>query len=281
MKSVLDMDFNFVCPVCNESLMPDGKTYKCSNNHCFDIAKQGYVNLLQSQTSKNKRHGDDKLMIKARTDFLNLDYYKPLAKAMAKTVIKYSEHSTKLIDAGCGDCYYTDYICNSFKEHSKEIEIIGVDISKEALIGASKRNRTIKTAVASVFNLPVKNESCDVVLNVFSPFAPKEYFRVLKKDGILVRVVPLENHLFELKEAIYDTAYKNPYEQAEIEGFKQIDNEILDYKIKLKSNDEIQSLFKMTPYYYKTSRNDQGKLNSIDSLEVTCQFEIRTYRKQG
>lgn len=75
---------NFCCPVCKEELKLDGRTYRCINNHCFDCAKQGYVNLLQSNKSKSKRHGDDKLMIEARTEFLNTDSYKPLCDLMCE-----------------------------------------------------------------------------------------------------------------------------------------------------------------------------------------------------
>lgn len=88
---------NFCCPVCKEELKLDGRTYRCINNHCFDCAKQGYVNLLQSNKSKSKRHGDDKLMIEARTEFLNTDSYKPLQAAVRPYVRTFA----KIYSAKC------------------------------------------------------------------------------------------------------------------------------------------------------------------------------------
>lgn len=268
--------FGLTCPVCKELLKKEDRTYKCSNNHCFDIAKQGYVNLLQSQQSKQKRHGDDKLMIKSRTDFLNKDYYKPLQQLLCQKLNDFAENDCKILDAGCGDCYYTSEIEKTLK--SKNPEIIGIDISKDAMIASSKRNKNIITAVASVFALPVEDESFNCVLNVFSPFAPDEYKRVLTKDGFLFRVVPLENHLFELKQSIYDNPLKNPEENTEIQGFQLIDKRDLKYKIKLDNNQDIQNLFKMTPYYYKTSATDQQKLDNLSSLETRIEFELLIYK---
>lgn len=111
-----------------------------------------------------------------------------------------------MLDAGCGDCYYTGKIEKALAD--KNASIAGIDISKFALIAAAKRSKNIRLAVASVFALPTADFSCDAVLNVFSPFAPEEYNRVLKRDGVLLRVIPLENHLFSLKKAVYDNPLK-------------------------------------------------------------------------
>lgn len=267
----------FCCPVCKEKLNLDGRTYKCINNHCFDCAKQGYVNLLQSNKSKSKRHGDDKLMIEARTEFLNTDSYKPLCDLMCELLQKYVPQNACVLDAGCGDCYYTEKIEKSLV--GKNTSIMGVDISKFALIAAAKRSKNIRLAVASVFALPVADNSCDAVLNVFSPFAPDEYRRVLKNGGVLLRVIPLENHLYSLKKAIYDNPLKNPEENNEIDGFELAESKELKYSITLDDNREIESLFKMTPYYYKTSRTDQQKLEKLNNLRTEIEFCVLVYKK--
>jgi 23S rRNA (guanine745-N1)-methyltransferase len=267
----------FCCPVCKEELNLDGRTYKCVNNHCFDCAKQGYVNLLQSNKSKSKRHGDDKLMIEARTEFLNTDSYKPLCDLMCKLLQKYIPQNASVLDAGCGDCYYTEKIEKALAD--RNASVVGVDISKSALIAAAKRSKSINLAVASVFSLPVGDLSCDAVLNVFSPFAPEEYARVLKSGGVLLRVIPLENHLFSLKKAIYDNPLKNPEESTEIDGFTLAESQELKYSIELKSNEQIESLFKMTPYYYKTSRTDQQKVEKLSTLQTEIEFCVLVYKK--
>lgn len=268
---------NFCCPVCKEELNLDGRTYKCINNHCFDCAKQGYVNLLQSNKSKSKRHGDDKLMIEARTRFLNTNFYKPLCDLMCELLKKYVPQNASVLDAGCGDCYYTEKIEKALAD--RNASVVGVDISKSALIAAAKRSKRINLAVASVFSLPVGDLSCDAVLNVFSPFAPEEYARVLKSGGVLLRVIPLENHLFSLKKAVYDNPLKNPEESTEIDGFTLAESQELKYSIELKSNEQIESLFKMTPYYYKTSRTDQQKVEKLSTLQTEIEFCVLVYKK--
>ena len=268
---------NFCCPVCKEELKLDGRTYRCINNHCFDCAKQGYVNLLQSNKSKSKRHGDDKLMIEARTEFLNTDSYKPLCDLMCELLQKYIPQNACVLDAGCGDCYYTGKIEKALAD--KNASIAGIDISKFALIAAAKRSKNIRLAVASVFALPTADFSCDAVLNVFSPFAPEEYNRVLKRGGVLLRVIPLENHLFSLKKAVYDNPLKNPKENTDIDGFILAESKELKYSITLDDNREIESLFKMTPYYYKTSRTDQQKLEKLNSLTTESEFCVLVYKK--
>lgn len=269
----------FCCPVCKEELNLDGRTYKCINNHCFDCAKQGYVNLLQSNKSKSKRHGDDKLMIEARTRFLNTNFYKPLCDLMCELLKKYVPQNASVLDAGCGDCYYTEKIEKALTD--RNASVVGVDISKSALIAAAKRSKRINLAVASVFSLPVGDLSCDAVLNVFSPFAPEEYARVLKSGGVLLRVIPLENHLFSLKKAIYDNPLKNPEESTEIDGFTLAESQGLKYSIELKSNEQIESLFKMTPYYYKTSRTDQQKVEKLSTLQTEIEFCVLVYKKDN
>ncbi|RGM16944.1 methyltransferase domain-containing protein [Eubacterium sp. OM08-24] len=269
----------FCCPVCKEELNLDGRTYKCIKNHCFDCAKQGYVNLLQSNKSKSKRHGDDKLMIEARTRFLNTNFYKPLCDLMCEFLKKYVPQNASVLDAGCGDCYYTEKIEKALAD--RNASVVGVDISKSALIAAAKRSKSINLAVASVFSLPVGDLSCDAVLNVFSPFAPEEYARVLKSGGVLLRVIPLENHLFSLKKAIYDNPLKNPEESTEIDGFTLAESQELKYSIELKSNEQIESLFKMTPYYYKTSRTDQQKVEKLSTLQTEIEFCVLVYKKDN
>ena len=276
MKGVALM-LSFSCPVCGKILFIEQKNYKCENGHCFDIAKQGYVNLLQSQQSHLKRHGDDKLMIKARYDFLNQGYYEPLMRAMCSAVDKYLPDNASIIDAGCGDCYYSFSISDNLSVRA--FDIAGVDISKDAVIFGAKRKSRLKLAVASVFSMPFSDECADGILNVFSPFALDEYYRILKDGGFLFRVIPLENHLFGLKEKVYDKPYKNPAEELNINGFKLIENTEVKYTLDLHDSESIDNLFKMTPYYYKTSKQDQEKLLRLNSLQTPVEFSVLIYQK--
>lgn len=268
---------NFICPVCKKELCEEDKLYRCENGHCFDKSKYGYVNLLQSQKSSAKRHGDDRLMVRARRDFLDTGCYGFLRESLCEICLKYLPNGGNILDAGCGECYYSAEI-NA--RYGQKASFFGVDISKDALEFASKRKCGVRTAVASLFDLPFADGSIDMVLNVFSPEAFDEFYRVLKCGGYLIRVIPLEKHLFGLKAAIYDEPYLNEIPDTSINGFEFAAKKQIKSVINLKSNQDIQNLFKMTPYYYKTGVNDQNKINSLEFLETQAEFEIRVYRKE-
>lgn len=269
----------FVCPVCGGQLQRLGNSFKCPLSHNFDISKFGYVNLLMSSKSSAKRHGDDRLMVRARRDFLDKGYYKFLCDELCGVCEEFLADGATVLDAGCGECYYSSVILQSLCQADKHINMNGVDISKDALEFAFKRKSGVSTAVASVFNLPVADNSVDAVLNVFSPEAFEEYRRVLKKGGILVRVVPLKEHLYELKQAVYDTAYYNDPVELAIDGFTLLRESAVENFLSLDCNGDVQNLFKMTPYYYKTSVADQQKLETLDALKTKAQFSVRVYRK--
>lgn len=271
---------SFICPVCKNVLTEYEKLYKCKNGHCFDKSKFGYVNLLQSQRSSAKRHGDDRLMVRSRRDFLSKGYYGFLMDAVCDVCEKYLPDNADILDAGCGECYYSSLIKCRLVEKRKNIDFIGVDISKDALEFASKRKSGIKTAVASLFDLPFADESFDGLLNIFSPEADAEFLRVLKNGGLMIRVIPLEEHLYDLKAAIYEKPYKNDVPDADISGFKLIESISIGDIIELDSNEDVQNLFKMTPYYYKTGKEDQQKINSLEKMSVKAEFEIRVYEKE-
>ncbi len=270
----------FICPVCRGELHEEGRSLKCSLGHCFDISKFGYVNLLMSSKSSAKHHGDDRLMVRARRDFLDKGYYSFLCQKLCEICCSYLDDAI-ILDAGCGECYYSSSVRNSMIENGKNAVMLGVDISKDALEFAFKRKSDVSCAVGSVFNLPVADSSVDCLLNIFSPEAFDEYNRVLKNGGIFIRVIPLENHLFSLKKAVYDIPYLNDVPDASIEGFILLDEIIISQDITVSPNDDIQNLFKMTPYYYKTGKSDQQKLESVDSLETLAEFGIRIYRKDN
>lgn len=267
----------FICPVCGDPLELNGKSYICSKKHCYDISKSGYVNLLMSQKSGN--HGDDKLMVNARRDFLDKGYYDVLRDRITDTVRKYSADGSVILDAGCGECFYTSHFCTELMNSGIKADVLAVDISKNALASAKSRAKEIKKAVASIFSMPVADGSCDIVVNVFAPFCREEFLRVLKKGGIYIQIIPLENHLWELKEAVYDRPYKNQVQEYHIDGFELAKCSEIRKKIKLQSCNDIKSLFMMTPYYYKTSEKDFRKLDNYENLTVSTEFAVLAFKK--
>lgn len=263
---------DFICPVCGKKLNNEGKSLLCPDGHCFDKAKSGYVNLLMNNGAG--RHGDDRLMVRARTEFLGAGYYDPLANRLAEISSECGRDGAVIVDAGCGEGYYSAKI-----EAASGNRVIGIDISREAVIAAAKRSKTMSLAVASTAAMPLENSCADMVLNIFSPLFEKEFCRVLKSGGRLIRVFPLEKHLWELKKLVYDKPYENTEIELELGGFALERKEKLKYTITLDSGDMIRNLFMMTPYYYKTGEEDQKKLLAADSLTTAVEFGIAVYRK--
>lgn len=260
------------CPVCKEKLQREEKRYCCKNGHSFDIAKQNYVNLLRSQKSV---HGDDREMVVARRAFLEKGYYEPLRQALCEEVSNRTPKNGVLVDAGCGEGWYTEGVADT----RPDLSVVGLDISKDALKWAAKRKGISCLAVASCFDMPLEEESADAILNIFSPLAAKEYARVLKKGGHLFRVVPDLHHLWELKKAVYDTPLPNRPETEDLEGLSLIVRKTIHYNIALQSSEEIQTLFQMTPYYYRTSFQDRAKLEQLNNLTTVVEFTLLVYQK--
>lgn len=264
----------FICPVCGENLSESESRYFCANNHSFDKAKSGYVNLLPNNLPSGN-HGDNKLMISARHSFLEKGYYLPLRDKLCEAIGEIAFENSVVLDAGCGEGWYTKGIFDFLKNAC----VLALDISKDAVKIAAKRDKNIKCAVASVFHLPVADESVDVCVSVFSPLCESEFERVLKKGGFFVYVIPRENHLWSLKKALYDEPYKNSVKPYEMEKFSFVKKVSVDGVLKPSSKEDVENLFKMTPYYYKTSQKDAQKLYESEIGEIEYSFEILIFRK--
>lgn len=261
-----------ICPNCHKDLIKTETGYSCQNHHQFDIAKSGYVNLYLN--AGKGRHGDDKTMVHARTEFLNAGYYEPLVKKVSEIVRSF--HPQSIVDAGCGEGYYTSYISIACPDAA----MTGIDISKDALAHAAKLCKNGEFAVASTANMPIKDGDADVLLNIFSPVFEEEFLRVLKKKGKWIRVIPLQMHLHELRKLIYDQPYDNVVPSLDVKGFSIISQDELHYEITIDNQKDLQNLFKMTPYYYKTGREDQQKLEQVSSLSISISFGIVCYEKE-
>lgn len=264
-----------VCPVCKGVLTENEKTFSCPSGHSFDKAREGYVNLLMSQASSLKRHGDDKLMARSRREFLDKGFYAPLRECLLEVLNENRRDGYKTVDVGCGEGYYTEAF-----EKLGGVDVLGIDISKDSLKLAGKRLENTTLCVASAYSLPCADSSADALINIFAPCAYEEFNRVLKDDGILIKAVPLEEHLWELKCVLYEKPYKNKPEQRDDTLFELVSSKELKYKINLNSGKDIYSLFTMTPYYYKTSSADAQKLLSEESLETTVHFGVEVYKKR-
>ncbi len=250
------------CPCCGLPLNKENKTYKCQNNHCFDLAKQGYVNLLLANCKKSKNPGDDKVMIESRHTFMQQGYFLPL-KEKIEQILK--EHNKNFVlDLGCGSGYFM-----------QNINGVGVDISKDACKICSANNKKNLFVCASCFSLPFFDCSFDGALNIFAPKAQNEYLRVLKPHGLLIEVVPSQNHLIEIKENLYNhITNKDKFEFGG--SFKLLQQQTIEYQTTLKSAEHFDSLLKMTPFYY----TNKEKLKSLSLQYVTISFVINIFEKK-
>lgn len=259
------------CPKCKERLTKSDHVYTCSNHHSYDIAKRGYVNLL---LGNHKSVGDDKAMIVARTKFLNHRYYQRLCEHLTQMIKNLNP--VVLIDAGCGEGYYT----NQFKEVLPKSTIIGFDLSKSGVDHACTSHTGVLYSVASVFQLPLDNACSDAVVSVFAPIDEKENARILKEKGYFLKVGPAAKHLWELKEFLYQDVYENVEDKSTYELFTLVKEETLTYTITLDNQEDIWALFQMTPYYWKTSKEAVEKLMALSTLTTLVSFHIELYQKK-
>lgn len=259
-----------ICPICNEKLDKVENCFKCEKNHSFDISKSSYTNLLVKNKPADEI-GDNKEMVCARTEFLNRNYYKKLSDFLAEKVFMKSPKS--YIDLGCGQGYYTKNISNNIENS------FGTDISKHAVLNASKHDKSTIYFVSSVFNLPIADKSIDVATCIFSPLALDEFDRILSDNGTIFVVVAGDNHLIELKKSIYERAYMNDEDKYDFKTFEIVLKEKLTYTEFFDNNLDIKHLFNMTPYSFKTSIEDMKKLDKIDNLDITMDFAIYTLKK--
>ncbi|MEG1069234.1 MAG: methyltransferase domain-containing protein [Ruthenibacterium sp.] len=274
----------FCCPLCGSTLKiaQNGALY-CARSHCFDMAHEGYVHLLPAGKMHAKIPGDSKEMVAARRSFLQTDGYRVFADALCKIVC--AELAAKklpqplLVDAGCGEGYYTRCIENALKKADIPVRIAAFDISKSAVKAAAKLGGDISYAVASSFSMPIADKAADILVDVFSPLAESEFARAVKPDGLFVFAVPGPRHLFGLKEILYDKPYENAVQDTSYEGF------IFEKRIAAKgmltvTGEQIQNLFAMTPYYWKTPRGGAEKLAACERLTTEIHFDFLCYRRQ-
>ncbi len=268
---------NTICPICGKRLSKRNTSAVCENGHVFDFAKEGYLYLLKPNSKNSHDPGDNKLMVNARRDFLDGDFYKPLAMEIANQINARMQKSITLVDAGVGTGYYLKQIIDSRKDLPFADVFLATDISKFAVKVASKRLQNAECCVASVYEMPYEDGCADVITCVFSPYAMQEYARVLKEDGILIVATPNENHLIELRRALYDNVRRveTPLPH---EGFDVIDKIALSYEFSL-DNAQIRNLLTMTPYVYRAPITAVEKTKLIENCTFTADFCITVLKK--
>ncbi|WP_234969309.1 putative RNA methyltransferase [Bacillus massilinigeriensis] len=270
----------FACPICKSSMkVIDFKSLICSNNHTFDFAKQGYLNFA-THTGNTKY---SKGLFEARRKLITEGaFYKPLSHAIAKIINERFFKSNEIIfllDTGCGEGSPLSKICDIIRtDFSESIVGIGIDISKEGIMAASKNYPNKIWTVADLANTPFKNKQFDVILNILSPSNYTEFKRLLKRDGIVIKIVPQSGYLKELREHLFLKQEKQNYSNLEtVERFKEsfqfVESSRLNYVINLNKT-SIEWLVQMTPLTWSTTEERLKSFLYKDTAQITVDFDI-------
>ncbi|NQZ50804.1 MAG: 23S rRNA (guanine(745)-N(1))-methyltransferase [Moritella sp.] len=273
---------NYLCPICARPLSAQDQSLVCEQRHQFDLAKEGYVNLLPVQNKKSKNPGDNKEMMQARREFLDQGFYQSLSdkvNSIAQQAL-ITVNVPNILDLGCGEGYYTHRLAQvmaAMSDANTAPKIAGLDISKSAIRFAAKRYKTISFCVASAYNTPFADASQDLVIRIYAPSQDAELARIIKVGGYLLTVTPAAEHLFELKQKIYQTPEKHDMSIEPIAGFEVVEQQRLTHEITLTQAKDSKNLLEMTPLAWKMSDEQKAQLYATD-LTLTLDFNFTLYK---
>lgn len=292
---------NLACPIdleplkIRESTPESSKSCICPLNHTFDIARQGYVNLLPAQFKHSKNPGDQKQMVVARTAFLNSGAYAGVLEALYDTIKaficnmpqirmpinKTQKTAFNIVDAGCGEGYYTAGLAQKLMQDASDgsFGLLGYDISKEAVAAAAKRSKDITWAVATNARIPVVTKGADIVLCLFGFPVFEEFARILKPGGLVILIDAGPNHLIELRQKIYETVFEKNFKNLEIfAGFHLQSAQRHQINLKDLTGAQAANLLKMTPHYYRMQKDKYESVITNVPDNVTLDFRLACYR---
>ncbi|MGE3262007.1 MAG: putative RNA methyltransferase [Bacteriovoracia bacterium] len=264
----------FVCPIDGLPLAKEGNSLRCEKKHTYDLAKEGYCNLLLVQQKNSLDPGDNKEMVAARRRFLDGGFYAPIAEKLSTLVSSITGHTGfSIADAGCGEGYYLDYL-----NKAGHYNLAGFDISKWAVQAAAKRNPRLSWAVASNRKIPFAPGSVDLILSLFGFPLWDSFRKVLGKEGLVLLVDPAPGHLLELRKIIYPVVNATELyslREAEASGFRLAKEEVLNFSISLNSQEQIQDLLAMTPHAHRIGQEGREALGKLRQLTVTAEVVLR------
>lgn len=276
------------CPICNKKIMKQLRSFNCIQGHSFDIAREGYVNLLLPNQKHSKAPGDSKDMMESRRSFLDKFYYKGISDNVNKAILDNSNktnNSINIADIGCGEGYYLANFINELQQMNDiQYEAYGLDISRDAIRLAAKRILDITWIVGNIFSLPFKDNSMDVLLCMFSMIDFAECKRVLRKSGKLLFVTAGNDHLRQIREIIYPKILEEKENKPDKDKEKGkylnfYDKLNIKYDTLVKSTGDISNLLKMTPHYWKIQEERKRKLYSYNELNITVDVDLEILSK--
>ncbi len=269
----------FQCPKCKKKIRFHGGALVCKKEHTFDIASKGYVNLLQ-QTKAFKGYDAD--FFKSRRRFFGAGYYDHIVETVVETVGQHfaSAEELVLLDAGCGEGGYSTALEQALSDGENSVQILAFDIAADA-IKVAAGNDNVKWMIADITNIPVKDGVVDCILDVFTPANYKEFNRVLKDDGLLVKVVPGSDHLKELRSVVSSQLQNKEYSNEEVtdyfEGHYELISRVKCTKTMAIEDQALEDLVRMTPLLFDV---DKSKLDVSAVKEITIEGEVLVGRKK-
>jgi len=278
---------NLACPIDGRRLVLHDKQMICEDGHVFDIARQGYVNLLTVQHKRSKHPGDNKAMVSARTHFLNSGCYEPIANTLADITLAQlaAQKAACILDAGCGEGYYVDYVFNYLegKGVGCDLSFIGLDISKAAIAASAKRNKQITWVVGTNRQPPVKEGSVDCILCVFGFQHFDGFKKILKPGGRIILVEPGPDHLRQLREIIYSDVKKATapgFSCVEDSDFLLVDRQSLQFSTEVMGKQQVNHLLMMTPHFHRATASARATLSEREQLKLSIDVVFRILEKK-
>ena len=261
------------CPKCHKPIVQIGNSYKCDSGHCYDIAKNKYLNLLLNPDKATNNPGDSKESLIARKAYLTKGYYDIILNNVIDCIKKYRNDSKlNILDLGCGEGYYTAGLKKIFNDDN----IYGLDISKEAINMATKYTKDIYWLVGNSKNLPIVDHSLDFITALFTVVNQNELKRALKPGGYIIHVTVNPNHLIEIKHLIYDEIKVKSDKYIRLD-FKKVESYDLIHQVKIDNREDALNLLKMTPHYYHIKKERRNILDTLNKLDITIDIKITIY----
>lgn len=263
-----------ICPLCRLTLEQGPKVWRCEKGHSFDVAREGYINLLPVQHKNSRDPGDDPQMVMARREFLQAGHYQPLRDAVLALLAPLQARS--LLDIGCGEGWYTGALT------AVAAEVIGLDIARPAIRLAAKRFPGITWIVGSGALLPLAEASVDLVCNIFTQLHVAEMHRVLQPEGHLLVVTPAADHLRSVREQLFEEvrAYDPGKFLVSLEGrFELRSRQELRFPLSL-AQPALGQLLQMTPYAWKARPERRAALEASAGQQTEAAFSLMLFQRR-
>lgn len=261
-----------ICPLCRSSLHREEHSFVCPSRHSFDIARQGYVNLLVVQQKHSLAPGDTREQVLSRRAFLEAGFYEPISDALNQAALDHGA-SGEILDVGCGEGYYSSRLAQALK-----LPLTGLDISKEAVRCAAAKYKGASWLCATAAHIPVADHSVGALTSLFALTLPEEYHRVLQKDGLFFQVLAAEDHLMGLKSIVYDEIiHKEKDSIPTLPGFTLLESRPIRFTFTVEG-EQIRSLFAMTPHLFRIGKAGAQRLAQTQTLTDTASCVLNIYR---